>query len=145
MPDPASPTRTRSGSAARHRARSSVRRRRGRVVDPEAEARTCRRLPVGAVEDDVVGARRGPQRACGEARPAELVDVRVVVERQRRVAGEPVLVAGGDDAWLDLRARPRDVITTPKFATGRVMPHAEHLLRARERGSDTAPPAGTSG
>ena len=64
----------------------------------------CRR---GAVEDDVVGAGCGQDRARGEDGLAERAQVRVEVERQRGVAGQAALVAGVDDPRLDADALAR--------------------------------------
>ena len=73
-------------------------------------------VPRGAVEDDVVGAGAG-RSAPTAARIAGVGEVRVVVDRQRRVARLAVLVACGHDPRLD--GTPGRAETTPKFATAR--------------------------
>ena len=144
-PEPASATRTTSGCAAPHAGLRERRGRRPRVVDPEAEREAAGPCGRGAVEDDVVAAGDGAHGPGGEHGLAELRQVRVEVDRQRRVAGEPVLVSRRDDPRLDPR-RPgsRRTMTTPKFATGFVSV-TRNTCSGPRRTAETAPPAGTSG
>ena len=138
-PEPVSPTRTVAGSPAR--TVRVVRRALGgdAVVDPEAERGRCPRRSWRAVEDDVVQARPRSHRARDGRRVAELVDVRVVVERERRVArsaglrrprrrcvARPANRAPREDHDAEVRHRPRE-------------PDGEDLLGAcQPRGDGTA-------
>jgi hypothetical protein len=78
--------------------------RRSRVTEPEAESESARPAACRRVEDDVVGPGAGESDAGDEAVTPVAGAVGILVVRQRRVAGEPVLVAGPDHARLDFDA-----------------------------------------
>ena len=101
MPAPASVAATRSGSPRFTTLSRSTQRRRGDVVDPEAEREAPGARTGRAVEHDGVLARERRESAGSQQRPLEAVEVRIVVDRETRIAGEAVLVEAGDDTWLD--------------------------------------------
>ena len=104
----------RKGRPARNAARPQPQGRRRDVVDPEAERECARTRARRAVEDDRVLARSRREHGGRGQRLVELVHVRVVVHRQPRVAGQPVLVDGRRRCAARRRCRGRAcVITTP--------------------------------
>src|SRR6266545_6267882 len=104
----------------------------GRVPDPEPEPEAARRRAAGRVEDDVVPAGFGTDRSRGAYLLQEDGEVRIQVDRERRVAGQLVLVSGDDHARLDA--------DTPRLAEDRdaevrhrrPQPHPKDLLGALE-------------
>ena len=120
------------------RVRSASGRRR-HVVDPVAERERARARGRGAVEDDVVRAGRGQDRAGGEHELAERAQIRIEVERQRRVAGQAALVAGAHDPRLDADARrpARDDDAEVRRGPGERDP--EDALGPGRRGAEAEP------
>ena len=104
------------------------------------------RAPRRRIEDDVVDAGTGEDDACDEPVPSVAAAVRVLVERQSRVAGEPVLVTGADDTRLDPHTAVARLITaTPKFAIRRRMWTRYTTSRPLRRTGNVAWPGRTSG
>src|SRR6185312_11161164 len=78
--------------------------RRSRVTEPEAESESTRPAACRRVEDDVVGPGAGESDAGDETVAAVARPVGILVVREGRVAGEPVLVPRPDHPRLDFDA-----------------------------------------
>ena len=92
---------------------------------------------VRAVEDDVVRARGGQDRAGSEHRLAEGAEVRVQVERQRGVAGQATLVACVHDPRLDAHALRAARDDDTEVRCGTAERQAKDALRAGQLRRET--------